>query len=91
MNENMTIKNGICYNIGDCEEIDGENCLKCSSIEDRIWQDFCLNKDFGCVLSNVLDCYSCDNSFNFDECSKCKEGYKFDENNDCVEIEKEEE
>ena len=86
-NESMIIKNGLCYNIEDCEEVDGENCLKCKSIEDRVWTDFCLNKDYGCVSSYNLDCHICDNSYDFDDCNKCKDGYKFDEDNNCVEIE----
>ena len=91
LNENMIIKNGLCYNIEDCEEIDGDNCLKCKSLEDRVFSDFCLNKDYGCVSSYALDCHICDNNFDFDDCNKCKEGFEFDENNNCVEIEKEEE
>ena len=91
LSDGMIIKNGICYNIEDCEEINGENCLKCNSVENRTFTDFCLNKDFGCVTSYTLDCHTCDNSYNFDECNKCKEGFKFDGNNSCVEIEEESE
>ena len=70
-------KNGLCVNSYDCEEKDGDKCLKCK--EDTEWYHRCLNKEFGCVETFFAGCLKCDNIFDLDNCNECLEGYTLNE------------
>ena len=89
INEKYEIRDGKCYNIGDCEEIVDGGCVKCNETADYgfFLDSGCLNKDFGCVGGYVKNCLRCDNSSYFGDCNECKEGYKFNELGFCVEVE----
>ena len=89
INDEYIIINGLCNNINDCEQFENDKCVKCKNV--GYWgvlYPLCLNKDFGCVTGNVVNCSICDNSINFKECNECQEGYEFDEENNCIEIDK---
>ena len=45
----------------------------------------CLNKDFGCVLTDTKNCLECDDFLDFNKCTKCEKGFELDDDNECVE------
>ena len=84
--DDFILKNGYCYNIENCEEMDGDECLKCKT-EGIDWNgSSCINKDFGCVTSKVFNCLKCDNNTNFDSCDQCIDGYELEGDYYCKKI-----
>ena len=84
--DNFTLtENGICINKDDCEKYENDICVKCVDKDEYGYDNFCLNKDFGCVKTSNENCVKCDNYFNFDECTECKEGYLLNHEKKCVE------
>ena len=82
--EKGEIKNGVCYNIGDCESKDENgDCVKCTNNSPFI---MCVNKILGCVNTFAYGCLRCDDPFNTDKCTECLEGFELDEDSKCVEI-----
>ena len=71
-------KNGKCVNFKECEEKDGDKCIKCKE-EDNDGNRLCLNDDYGCVKTFFGGCLKCDNIFDLDKCNKCLEGYSLNE------------
>ena len=74
--------NGYCFNNEKCEVYEKGICQKCLNIGNN----YCLNKDFGCVETYVSNCLKCDDSLDFDSCTECMEGYILDEYNECVSV-----
>ena len=74
-------ENGLCVNDKGCKERDDEDdsCITCNN-------NFCLNKDFECVLTDSKNCLRCNDFLDFNKCTKCQDGYELDEDNQCVEI-----
>jgi hypothetical protein len=70
-------ENGLCTNYKDCEEYDGEKCVKCK--EDTEWYHMCLNEEYGCVETFFPGCLKCNNIFDLDRCEECLEGYDLNE------------
>ena len=66
-------ENGLCQNYNDCEEKDGDKCVKCK--EDSDWYHMCLNDEYGCVETFFAGCLSCNDIRDLDKCSKCLPGY----------------
>ena len=81
---------GLCVDEFHCsEEING-TCKKCEKNEEDIF-NYCLNKDFGCVETDLNNCLNCDDILDFNKCTKCLEKYKLNANNKCDKIKVEEE
>ena len=70
---------GLCVNYKDCEESDGDKCLKCKFETSDGFYHYCLNKDYGCVETFFGGCLKCDNIFDLDRCNECLEGYSLNE------------
>ena len=79
--ESFDVKDGYCFNNEMCESYEGGICEKCKGNED---DDYCLNKNFGCVWTYVSNCLRCDYDLNFNMCTECMEGYVLNEYNECV-------
>lgn len=76
-------KNGVCYNLEDCElSIDGE-CNKCKEIdyEDNL---LCLNEHHGCIETLRENCLKCDDLDDSNICTQCAEGYTLNDYGDCI-------
>ena len=82
--ENMVLKEGICFNEKDCIEKNGDTCIKCLNSNNNIYS--CLNEVFGCVDTLVKNCLKCDNLTNFNKCTQCDEGYELNERYECDKI-----
>jgi len=78
--ENMILKEGLCYNDKDCIEKKGDICVKCGNSNNNS----CLNNIFGCVDTKVENCLKCDNLFDLNSCEQCLEGFELNENGKCV-------
>ena len=74
------MKKDICVNDKGCKEKDEDEkeCKLCNN-------NFCLNKDFECVLTDNKNCLECNDFLDFNKCTKCEEGFELDEDNQCVE------
>ena len=70
-------ENGLCQNYYDCEETDGDKCVKCK--EDTEWNHMCLNDEYGCVETFFSGCLKCNNIYDLDKCSECLPGYDLNE------------
>ena len=68
---------GLCVNFYDCEEKEGEKCVKCK--EDTEWYHMCLNEEYGCVETFFAGCLKCNDVFNLDRCNECLKGYDLNE------------
>ena len=78
--ENMILKEGLCYNEKDCIEKNGDICIKCGNSNNNS----CLNNIFGCVDTKVENCLKCDNLFDLNTCTQCLEGFELNENGKCI-------
>ena len=77
---------GLCIDVEHCTEKNEEGkCLRCRI--DEIDENYCLNKDFGCVKTLFDKCVECEDSFDFNKCNKCVDGYEIGENDLCYKIE----
>ena len=72
-------ENGLCVNDKGCKEKEENECLTCNA-------NFCMNKNFECIMTNDKYCLECDDILDFNKCTKCQEGYELNEDNLCVEI-----
>ena len=67
---------GLCVYNSYCEEPDKDNnCKKCIKDDEAQNTYYCLNSDFGCVVTNTIGCELCNNVTDFDICDKCRDGY----------------
>ena len=89
-NDDYILKNGYCYNVANCEEMDGDECAKCNT-EELFLDSLCINKNFGCVKTNIFNCLKCDNDTNFESCNQCIDGYELEGDYYCNKIEEESE
>ena len=71
-------ENGLCVNNYDCEEKEGDKCLKCKE-ENNDGSHLCLNEEYGCVETFFGGCYKCNNILDLDSCNECLDGYELNE------------
>ena len=57
--EKFEPKNGLCYNLEDCELAGEDTCNKC---KDKDYEDnpLCLNENYGCIETLRENCLKCD-------------------------------
>lgn len=72
-------EDGLCMDDIHCSEKKDGICVKCED-------EYCLNKNFGCVDMFFDNCLECNDIFNLDRCTKCEDGYEVDEFDTCSKI-----
>ena len=77
----MILKDGICFNDNDCIEKKDDICIKCRN---KIESLFCLNSIFGCVDTTVKNCTICEDMKDFNKCTKCEDGFELNEEGICL-------
>lgn len=75
---------GYCIDIENCEEKNGEICLKCNSKMNDKGYYYCSNDVLGCVEGHFENCLKCDNLDDLYGCTECKEGYEMNQYRLCV-------
>lgn len=74
--EEYTFENGICIKKNNCKEEKDGICIQCLEKSKNSGNSICLNKNLGCIETNVNNCYKCDDLTNLYSCTECKEGFK---------------
>ena len=83
--EGYELKNGLCVNNENCDEINDEgNCMRCQNDDSST---YCLNNYFGCQrIYRNNKCLECNDILDFSNCTKCVDGYENDEYGRCIKI-----
>ena len=74
---------GLCIDdIHYVEKVDGV-CQKCQALKEEEGF-FCLNSEYGCVITYFDKCLKCDDILDFDKCNICLDNNKLNENKICI-------
>ena len=76
---------GNCVNLSNCEDLQGEKCLKCKNEKSLAGYLYCANEVFGCVEGHFKNCLRCDNLNDLFACTQCEDGFELDQYGACVE------
>lgn len=81
--EKFEPKNGLCYNLEDCELAGEDTCNKC---KDKDYEDnpLCLNENYGCIETLRENCLKCDDLSDSNFCTQCAEGYTLNDYGECI-------